>query len=161
VAAIHKIYKPYIRDLMSLTKSITEEPPFEFPKGRHNALQDKTLLAAALRELKEEAGIDLGNSVELMDEISVTDSYKGTDGVKYQTTYYIVKSPDFFEPEFQYFDYDNCIEEYCISKDMHDGKWIELPLREKPKRDSTPLGERLESLLFRVHAKLCSAQIGI
>jgi ADP-ribose pyrophosphatase YjhB (NUDIX family) len=161
VAAIHKAYKPYLRDLLSLTKSITDEPPFEFPKGRSNQQQDKTLLGTALRELKEEAGIDLGTSVELMDDISVVDSYKGTDGIKYQTTYFLVRSPEFFEPEFQYFDYENCIEEYCISKDMHDGKWIELPLFEKPQKGSTPLCDRLESLLFKIHAKLCSTQGGV
>lgn len=158
VRTIHEAYKPYFDELMNLTSSITLTPPFEFPKGRSNHFQDKTLLATALRELKEEANIDLGSSVDLVDDLSVTETYKGTDGIKYQTTYYVIRSPEFFKPNPAFYDTDNCIGSFAISIDMVDSEWIKLPLYETPIKGSTPLSERLEGLLFKVHAKLCSTQ---
>jgi 8-oxo-dGTP pyrophosphatase MutT (NUDIX family) len=161
VEEIHKVYQPHLQQLISLTKSVATSPPFEFPKGRQNHQQDKTLLGTALRELKEESGIDLGTSVDLIDEISVIDTHKGTDGVKYQTTYYLVRSPEFFELDVKYHLVPNCIEQYCISKDMHDGGWIKLPVFQLPEHGSTLLCDRLENLLFKIHAKLCSGEVRI
>ena len=156
VLAKHKLYKAHLPDLMNCTVSSGDaEPPFEFPKGRANILQDKTFLATALRELREEANINLGNSVKMLDDISVVDIHKGTDGVKYQTTYFLIESPEMFEPEQTFFDHENLIEDSCISKDMHEATWIELPIGSPCVRGMTPLPDRLETLLFRVHVELC------
>jgi hypothetical protein len=154
VAAKHDTYKPYLPDLMKCTVSNAKKPPFEFPKGRANVLQDKTFLASALRELKEEGGISLGPTVNMRDDISVVDVHKGTDGIKYQTTYFLIESSELFEPEKTYLNTGNLITPSCISKDMFRGVWIEVPVNTPPVKFSTPLPERLEALLFRIHMKL-------
>ena len=155
VIAKHVVYKPFLRDLMNCTVSNTKLPPFEFPKGRANSLQDRTYLATALRELKEEGGIVLGPIVNMIDSISIVDIHKGTDGVKYQTTYFLIESPEMFEPEVMYFDHDNLIAPTCISKDMYVGKWIALPIELTLVKGMTPLPERIEALLFEIHVQLC------
>lgn len=154
VSYIFNVYGDTLSKLIDLTESITAEPPFEFTKGRHNPLNDKSYLSTAIRELREEGLIDLGNAIELIEDITCVDIYRGTDGNLYETHYFVVKSPERFEPDHTYFDVDNKIEEFCISEDMHDYEWITLSKKQDPKLKSTPLTERLERLLFAVHKKL-------
>lgn len=154
VASIHELYKPYIKSLMSCTISDATEPPYEFPKGRPNYMQDKTFLGTALREFREEGGINLGICVNHHDDISVVDTYKGTDGIKYQTNYFVVEASELYEPKSITFQKENLIQESCISKDMYKATWIELPLLLPLTPKMTPLGDRLEALLFRVHLNL-------
>lgn len=156
VTAVHENYKPYLRNLLDCTISDVTEPPYEFPKGRPNYMQDKTLLGTALRELREESGIDLGVCVKLYDDISVIDNYKGTDGVKYQTIYFIIEVDELYQPETIRFQNRNVIADTCISKDMFAGKWIELSTSAPLIPKTTPLPERLETLLFKIHTNLCS-----
>ena len=155
VGKIFEAYAEFLPELIALTESIAESPPYEFTKGRHSS-SDKTSLATAVRELKEEGNIDLGHSVTLYEDISISDIFTGTDGVRYQTYYYVVKSDYMYEPESRYV--DNSIGEYCISDDMTDATWIEIPkkINLKVERFKTPLPSRLERCLFEVHKNLCN-----
>lgn len=151
INAIYECYSDAMDKLIELTESNTDEPPWEFPKGRQRR-HERTQLQTALRELEEEGKIKFTEVVLLWDDV-VKDVYRGTDGQLYETIYFIVRAERKYEPELTHLD-TNCISEHCISLDMIDYTWIKLPKSGKPKRGSTPLCDRLEKLLFKVHKGL-------
>lgn len=152
VNPIYKKYVKYFPKLIGYTTTQREEPPWEFPKGRFKK-GDRTLIASAIRELKEECNIVL-EEIELLSE-SVDDLFRGTDGQLYQTTYFIVKAEYEYEPRDEFLDPKNVISKRYISDDMRSFDWIELDMKAHQKRGSTNLCERLENLLFSIHKKLC------
>ena len=88
VKLIHDYYAPHLPKLMELTESHTIEPSWVFPKGRQKRA-DRTLLSAALREMKEEGKVGFGEII-LMYENPVTVVHRGTDDRTYSTTYYVI-----------------------------------------------------------------------
>ena len=148
-------YDGILEQLIDLTESNTEEPPWEFPKGRPKA-KERTHLQAALREMEEEGKIrfESGGVILLWDDV-VRDVYRGTDGQLYETVYFVVKAESRYEPPLTHLD-TNCISEHCLSLDMVDYTWIKLAKTGKPKKGSTPLCDRLEKMLFKLHRKLTS-----
>jgi hypothetical protein len=153
VAELFEYYYTILPDLLSLTNSDLEEPYYEFPKGRHSP-SDGTLLATAVREMKEEVGIDLGNSVDLALPLPIVDRYVGTDGNAYVSNYFVIKTSTTFEPTATMLDEPNVFGEWYLSEDMAECKWIALR-KGLVKKRSTQLCERLETLLFDIHVKLC------
>uniref|UniRef100_A0A6C0CIY3 Nudix hydrolase domain-containing protein n=1 Tax=viral metagenome TaxID=1070528 RepID=A0A6C0CIY3_9ZZZZ len=140
------------QDLLMLTDSIQESPPWEFPKGR-SLLGDRTQLAAAVRELEEESTIKLSNIVLCLDEV-ITDIYRGTDCQLYQTDYFVIKMEEMVEPIMEHLD-TNCIGEWRISHDMSAYAWVSIPKnRAKKSTDEIPLPDRLRQLLFKLHHRL-------
>jgi len=154
VQEIFKSYEGVLEKLIDLTQSNTTTPPFEFTKGRLNALLDKTLLGTAVRELKEEAGIHIKGPFDLIEDVMISDAYKGTDNLAYQTNYYVIRVPELYEPRIIFHE-NNSIEDFCISKDMHNYMWVQLQKHTNHVRGCTPLTPRLESLLLKVHNRLC------
>jgi len=143
-------------DLLNLTDSVQESPPWEFPKGRA-LLNDRTQLAAAVRELEEEATIKLSRIVLCLDEV-ITDIYRGTDCQLYQTDYFVIKVDEMIEPVMEHLD-TNCLGEWRISHDMANYAWVSIPkastkvLRDLANRN-IPLPDRLRQLLFKLHHRL-------
>lgn len=151
VSTIFECYDGILEKLIDLTESNTEEPPWEFPKGRQKP-GERTLLQAALREMFEEGKIKFDQVILLWDDL-IKDIHRGTDGCLYETIYFVVKAEKRYEPPTTHLD-TNVIGEYCLSIDMADYTWIKLPKVDKPQKGSTPLCERLEKLLFKLHGKL-------
>lgn len=153
---VTKIFDAYVEvlpELISLTETIQESPQWCFPKGRPTP-GARTQLATAVKELEEEAGIKL-NDIVLCSTDVVTDLYRGTDNQLYQTDFFVIKIEEEMELEWMYLG-TNCIGEWCISSDMSDYKWLRL-LRtpRKNAKGCSPLPERLEKLLFKLHKQLC------
>ncbi len=144
----YESYDHIMLDLINLTTSNTNEPQWEFTKGR-STLGERTHLQTALRELFEEGKLRFEQIILMWPDV-VHDIYRGTDGQLYETVYFIVKSEIRYEPDLIYLD-TNCIGEWCLSLDMSNYGWIPLPKQGNQHRGQTPLGERLEKLLFSVH----------
>lgn len=152
-------YKGVLPTLIDLINSDVDSAPWCFPKGRkRNA--DKTLLQTAIRELEEEGKIKLDEkNLLLMDECSQFDMYKGSDGVKYCTTYYVLKSPERYNLRQRYFGARNVVSEFCLSNDMQNYAWISIDKNAEYSEIQTCLIRRLHDLLCRVHAKLCDMEL--
>ena len=150
-SSIFECYEGVLEKLIDLTESNIDQPPWEFPKGRkgHN---ERTLLQAALREMSEEGKVNFQEVILLWDDV-VNDVYRGTDGQLYETVYFVIKAEQRYEPPITHLD-TNVIGEYCLSIDMADYTWIKLPKVGKLEKGSTPLCDRLERMLFKLHRKL-------
>ena len=157
-SSIYEKYFDCFPNLINYTTSVQDQPPWELPKGRFKK-GDRTLLASAIRELKEEAQIDL-EEVELLSE-NINDIFRGTDGQLYQTTYFIIKADFQYEPKEDIYDPDNVISTHRISDDMRSFTWIELEKHIMQKRGATVLCDRLETMLYRLHSKLIRNEIVI
>lgn len=152
VTAVFDCFAHVLPDLLALTESIQESPPWEFPKGRP-LYSERTQLAAAVRELEEETTIKLSNIVLCLDEV-VTDIYRGTDCQLYQTDYFVIKVDEIIEPVLEHLD-TNCIGEWRISHDMSNYMWIDIPkVGAKTSKVYVPLPDRLRQLLFKLHHRL-------
>ena len=149
ITSKYEKFSKIIPKLIELTTSHTETLPFGFPKGR-SKLGDDTGLMTALREVKEEMGVDLGKIILMLDE-PIEEFYQGTDGQQYQTIYYVIKAKEKYEPEMTYLD-TNIISESALSEDFKNYMWFRIP-KNKTKA-ITPLNERREKMLLRVHKKI-------
>ena len=158
VSSIYKKYSNCFPKLIDYTTSVQDQPPWEIPKGRFKK-GDRTLLASAIRELREEAQIDL-KEVELLSE-NINDVFRGTDDQLYQTTYFIIKADFQYEPKENIYEPDNVISTHRISDDMRSFTWIELEKNIMQKRGATVFCDRLELMLYRLHAKLVSNKIDV
>lgn len=151
VNKLFDVYSESLPTLISLTETSREHPPWGFPKGRP-AIGARTHLATAVKELEEEAGIKLDNIVLCLDEV-VTDIYRGTDKQLYQTDYFVIKVDEEIELEWKYLG-TNVIGEWCISSDMMNYMWVPLSRNGRKIEGTTPLPDRLEQLLLKLHKRL-------
>ena len=103
-------------NLYSLIDSIQTEfitPEWEFPKGRRNHQEYNK--DCALREFKEETGID-ERDINLIQNISpIIEEYYGTNGVKYRHVYYIA---EYNGEKKEHLIDKNCFEQYSEIKDI-------------------------------------------
>lgn len=154
-------YRDILPKLIELTYSSVNDLPFGFPKGRCDQ-SDQTYLATALRELKEEANIDLKtdkNGITLMDSDIIYETFIGTNKETYRTIYYVVKAHEKYEPTMRYLS-TNIISEYALSEDFVNYYW--LPLNKKiniSETVKTPLCKRQEKMLLKLHRKLITKNI--
>lgn len=148
-------YSHILPDLIDYTTSVHEEPPWTFPKGRRRGT-DRTLLATALRELKEEADINI-TEIILLDDAPIFDLHRGTDGVPYSTTYYVIKALEKYEPTQKYLN-TNIINEYCLSDDMENYIWLPLAknINSLKELKDYNLGKRMTKIISNLHKKLIS-----
>ena len=65
------------------------EPEWEFPKGRKNMYENN--LDCAMREFNEETHINL-DSLNIIDSLSITEDYTGTNMKKYRHIYYMANT---------------------------------------------------------------------
>jgi 8-oxo-dGTP pyrophosphatase MutT (NUDIX family) len=151
IEAIYECYGNTFYDLIDLTRTNNDEPPWEFPKGRPYHT-DRSQLHTACRECEEEATIKLKDIILLYNE-TISDIYRGTDGQLYETVYFVIKAQEHYEPPPSYSDL-NCVGDTILSKDMSNYAWVALPTSGPVKKGLTPLGDRLEKLLYRLHKKL-------
>lgn len=153
IGKIFNAYADMLPSLISFTETNQDKPPWGFAKGRPTP-GARTHLATAVKELEEEAGIKLRELVLCLDEV-ITDHYRGTDKQLYQTDYFVVQAEEESELEWRHLG-TNCIGEWCISPDMADYTWLKMSKTNlKDLKGSTPLPERLEKLLIRLHKRLC------
>ena len=148
---IFDAYVSKLPELLELTTSDVEDPPWGFPKGREK-VGDHTRLQSALREMEEEGKLFFDN-VKLAHPDPITEVSKGTDGCLYSTTYYIVKCDKMYMPEITYLD-DNTLDNKCLSLEMRNYMWLTFDKSQKIATNSTVLPNKLESLLIRLHDKL-------
>jgi hypothetical protein len=148
---IFDAYAPYLSKLLEYTTSYVLDAPWGFPKGREK-VGDKTGLQSALRELKEEGKL-VFNKVDLMWSEPVQDIERGTDGCLYHTTYYVVKAEHLIYPKITHNE-QNLINDKYVSLEMQDFQWIKCSKNEHIKHGSTPLPQRLELILTRLHDNL-------
>lgn len=155
VRELFKIYKPHLAKLLDLTKSHSQQPPWLFPKGRrqHN---DRTLISAALREMKEEGKLEFGE-LFLMYDKAINVVHQGTDNCIYITTYYVVRAEERYQPELEKVP-ENCITQQHLSIDMSNYMW--LPLSKNPDEavDFSSVshlhGSQLQSAIVELHTEL-------
>ena len=74
--------------ILNTTTSKYTEPEWEFPKGRKNVKE--TDIDCALREFSEETDLNK-NSVELISDYPVCETYIGSNKTTYRNIYYIAK----------------------------------------------------------------------
>lgn len=155
VMLVHEHYAPYLPQLLQLTESYTGELPWVFPKGRQKK-RDRTLLAAAIREMKEEGKIEFGELVLMYDK-PVTVVHRGTDNCVYSTTYYVIKAEKRYEPPQIHLE-NNLLGEYCLSIDMKDYSWVSIPKTEPPQgfKIDLNMSSKLAYALLKVHRELIS-----
>lgn len=151
VRQLHEEIAPYLHQLIAATSSNVYEPPWVFPKGRMKKC-DRTLLSAALREMKEEGNVEFGQVV-LMYEKQVVVVHSGTDGCTYSTTYYVVKAERRYEPLPTTLE-ANCLGELCLSHDMQNYTWLSIAKDVDVRTVKTCLDDRLERALLRVHSEI-------
>lgn len=145
-------FKKVMPKLIDLTKTRTDTLPFGFPKGRTKQ-GDITGLASAVRELKEEAKIDLGKIVLMLDD-PVEEIYSGTDNTIYTTIYYIIKADKMYEPQMTYLN-TNVVSEMVLSEDFKNYIWFPISKNANNlEKIRTPLNERREKMLLQVHKML-------
>ena len=75
-----------INDILNNIKSVWKEPEWGFPKGRRNLRE--TDLDCAIREFNEETNLNCKN-YDLLNMNPITEKFIGTNGVRYQHTYYL------------------------------------------------------------------------
>lgn len=151
---VYNTFAPYFGKLLDLTASNVHEPPWIFPKGRHS-VNDKTFLQTAVRELEEEANIKL-TKYELLCPKPFVENFRGTDGITYSTSYYVLKASVRYEPPPIHV--NNVLGETCLSQDMRDYCWISVPKRSGGgEMLNSPLKDRLQGLLVKVHEYLTHA----
>jgi len=117
VSRIFAAYENVLPDLISLTETNAEEPPWEFPKGRSKQ-GDRTQLQTALREFAEEGGIKLSDVILMWDE-TVKDLCRGTDGQLYETIYFIIRATERYQPPPHICGSDNVFGNVAVSIDMN------------------------------------------
>ena len=147
IKSIYQIYQPYFERLLELTESNISEPQWTFPKGRFKK-GDSTCLQSALRELHEEANIEI-DEIILLHDFSFVDIYKGSNHITYSTSYYVLQIRE--KPEPIQIPSDNIISETCLSNDMQDYCWISMKKSLPGSKSHTPLPDRLDKLLCKVH----------
>lgn len=150
-------YGDLMSKLLTMTNSCAVAPPHEFPKGRMSR-NDKTLLGVAVRELSEETGIELGNQLDIYTDVTLRDAFTGTDGILYQTDYFVVRVPYMYGVKSTAADTGNCIGYGYLSKDYESLKWIKLDKSDNfaTSRELNLLPKRLSSLLVELHKTLVS-----
>ena len=103
-------------NLYSLIYSTNSEfttPEWEFPKGRRNHQEYNK--DCAIREFKEETGIDISD-INLIQNISpIIEEYYGTNGVKYRHVYYIA---EYNGSKKHHIIDEECFEQYSEIKDI-------------------------------------------
>lgn len=135
--------------LNSLMKSsaYTADTPWEFPRGRKKEREQD--LNAALRELKEEAGVDLSQIQVLYHMNPYKECY--TDyNVKYRNTYYFAEVKDKDEKNSER--KGDCIDATNPSNEVSNVSWISLSDVPCMKLDAVS-SRRLSSLLTQVTGK--------
>ena len=123
-------FKLTIYDILDNNKISWHEPEWEFPKGRRNLKESD--LDCAIREFNEETNFK-NKDYELIDLNPTVEKFIGTNGVRYQHTYYIAQSTSEIKPTincknynqtceignmgwFSYKDAKNIIRDYNIKK---------------------------------------------
>ena len=79
--------RPLLNDLITAHKSIWEEPEWGFPKGRRNSFEKD--IHCAIREFKEETGLDDTDFTMIHNTHSIVELYTGTNQVQYCHKYYL------------------------------------------------------------------------
>jgi len=144
-------YVPYLSMLLDLTENHTKEPSWGFPKGRAKTT-DQTRLQSALREFTEESRIEVKN-IELLWPEPIIDTYRGTDGCLYSTTYYVIKLPNKISvPLIE--SPGNLIHDRYLSHEMVNYRWIPFEKGKIIEKGTTTLPKRLEKILINLHNNL-------
>lgn len=78
---------PALRDILTHTDPLWEEPEWEFPKGRKLSANEK-MHACAAREFSEETGIPQSH-LRLYEHVFCSESYIGTNDIHYLHTYFM------------------------------------------------------------------------
>lgn len=126
--------KSKIPSIIESTSSTVEEPPWGFPKGKKNSLNE-TNIECALREFHEETHLPI-DTVKLMSDCKpFTETYSGSNNKSYCTYYYLAMCPTLLPIE--KIATPQCIRQSAVSEEAADVRWLryeEACLKLNPKR---------------------------
>jgi len=113
--SISHLIKPLILD----SATVTESPPWGFPKGRKNDLTEKDE-DCAVRETEEETRISKNGYNVLPYKFS--EKFQGSNGASYSTIYFLCKVDSDNIPE--NINTPLCIRKTSLSEEVADIKWV-------------------------------------
>jgi 8-oxo-dGTP pyrophosphatase MutT (NUDIX family) len=116
-----------IPELIRTTNSSIASPPWGFPKGRKLNTKENNY-DCAIRETEEETRIPK-SEYKITSSHSFVETFQGTDGINYSTTYFLAEIKNMIIPEAM--SVPNCIRTSTISEEVKELKWItylEAPL---------------------------------
>lgn len=109
-----------ILEIIKTTNSSVISPPWGFPKGRKTSTKENNH-ECAIRETEEETRIPK-SEYKIINNHSFVETFQGTDGINYSTTYYLAEIKNMIIPEPLYV--PNCIRTSTISEEVKELKWI-------------------------------------
>lgn len=108
------------------------ERPLIFPKGKKS--ENETELDAAIRETEEEINCTYYRDVaKLYFKSPITQRYKGSDGRKYETSYYVWKRDQKYKCPKKNLNGISKLRNNTISHELESDVWIEIPIFENKK----------------------------
>ena len=125
--------KSKIPAIIESTSSSIDEPPWGFPKGKKNSLNESNI-ECALREFHEETHLPI-ETVKLLDCKPFVETYSGSNNKNYCTYYYLAECPTILPVE--KIDTPQCIRKSAVSEEAADVRWLkyeEARLKLNPKR---------------------------
>lgn len=128
--------KSQIPNLLDTTTSCIRYPPWGFPKGKKNGYHEDSL-KCAIREFEEETKLPISSEVKIMEDISFTENFKGSNGKAYATHYYLGEIPIPLYPT--PYSTPHCIRKSTISEEAANIGWFSLEESKKylnPRRQS-------------------------
>lgn len=128
--------KTQIPNLLDITTSCVKCPPWGFPKGKKNGFHEDPL-TCAIREFEEETKLSISSNVKILEGVSFTENFKGSNGKAYATHYYLGGISNAIYPGIMHT--PHCIRKTTISEEATAVGWFTLEETKKylnPRRQS-------------------------
>jgi len=133
-----EVVKNNIEYYIETTQSIVEYPPWGFPKGRKDSIEEAEI-ECAIRETEEETRIPR-EEYSILEGYSYSERFQGSNSMYYSTLYFLCETNSLYIPEV--IETPECIRKTTISDEVNDLKWA--PYEEACKY----LEQRRKSLLL-------------